>query len=141
MKLGPVPSGVKDLAEVSEFLGEEESSYSIRFISQTSNLILRSTHTAELSVFSDSDIEALNYVWDKFGHMEPFALANLTHQYPDWKKHQVELVSGSRIQMDLVDFFDDPECSIDKLFELDEKDKNLRREEISEHSQLESLWR
>jgi uncharacterized phage-associated protein len=141
MKLGPVPSGVKDLAEVSEFLGEEEASYSIRFISQTSNLILRSTQAFESNVFSDSDIEALNYVWDKFGHLEPFALANLTHQYPDWKKHQEELELGSRIQMDIIDFFDDPDCSIDKLFELDEKDKNLRREEISEHSHLESLWR
>jgi uncharacterized phage-associated protein len=141
MKLGPVASGVKDLAEVSEFLGEEEAAYSNRFITQTNRLILKSINSLEAEVFSDSDIEALNYVWDKFGHLDPFALAKLTHEYPDWKKHADELTLDSRIQMDISDFFDDPDIAIEQLFELDAQEKHLRREALSEYSQLESLWR
>lgn len=140
MKLGPVASGVKDIAEVSEFLGEEEANYSRQYLTQADRLLLISKGPVDDSVFSESDVEALEYIWDKFGHLTQFELSEFTHEYPDWKKHKEELVLDSRIQMDLVDFFEDPDSRIERLHELSEEDKKLRREQLTEMSYIESLW-
>jgi len=140
MNYGPVPSGVKDIAEASEFLGEIEKNYSSRYLTQASRLMLESIKHVDEDVFSDSDMEALDFVWQKFGHLAQFGLAKLTHAYPEWKKHNKALDLDSRIQMDLEDFLEDPDTNIEKCFELSDHDKSLRREQLVEMAHLEALW-
>ena len=87
MNYGAVPSSVKDIAEKSEFLGEKEQYYASRYIT-TTRYQVRSVKLPNNDVFSDSDIEALDFAWNKFGHLAKFQLAELTHEYPEWKKHE-----------------------------------------------------
>src|SRR6266478_1829705 len=88
MNYGPVASGTKDLAEMSDFLGEEEKNYAKRFIKPTETALgYSSVAGIDEKVLSASDREALEFAWKRFGHIEKYALAKLTHQYPDWKRH------------------------------------------------------
>src|SRR5690554_5647220 len=50
MDYGPVPSGVKDLAEVSEFLGKDEQNYSKKFIQPVNQYTLESIAEPDHSV-------------------------------------------------------------------------------------------
>jgi uncharacterized phage-associated protein len=140
MSYGPVPSGVKDIAEGSEFLGEREKDYTPQYIITIDNLTLKSVNSVDESVFSDSDIEALDFAWEKFGHLDQFELAELTHEYPEWKKHKQTLEIDSRVQMYLEDFLEDPDAHIDKCFGLNEQDRVTRREQLVEMAHLQSLW-
>jgi len=140
MDYGPVPSGVKDLAEASDFLGDDEQAYSNKYIQPVNQYTLESLAEPDYSVFSDSDIEALSFVWESFGNLEKFELSELTHKYPEWKRHRQALKQDSRIQMSLTDFFDDPDDKIEECYSLSSEDKSVRREQIAEMAHIESLW-
>ena len=140
MNYGPVPSGVKDIAEGSEFLGEKEQEYSSQYLASSDQYTLKSTNPVDDSVFSDSDIEALNFAWEKFGHLDQFKLKDLTHKYPEWERHKEALKVDSRIQIYLEDFLNDPEANIEKCFELDEEDRTARREQLAEMALITLLW-
>jgi len=140
MNYGPVPSGTKDIAEASEFLSEREKQYAPQYIIPMDNLTLQSMNPVDDSVFSDSDFEALDFTWEKFGHLEQFDLAELTHEYPEWKKHEQALEMDSRIQMYLEDFLEDPDIDIEKCFALNDNDRDTRREHLVEMAHLQSLW-
>jgi uncharacterized phage-associated protein len=142
MNYGPVPSGAKDIAEASEvFLDRNEGEYSSQYIISEDNLTMRSLHPVDEVVFSESDIEALEFAWATFGHFDQFQLADYTHHYPEWKRHEQSLKSDSRILISLEDFFNDPAPGIEQCFVLSEDDKSIRREQLAEMSRLENLWR
>ena len=67
MNYGPVASGTKDLAEMSDFLGTEEARYAKRFI-EPSETGIRFTSLANVDekVFSASDREALAFAWRRW---------------------------------------------------------------------------
>src|SRR6266581_2187863 len=94
MNYGPVASGAKDLAEMSDFLGEEEARYAKRFIRPAESAITyRSVADVDDKVLSESDREALEFAWKRFGRTAEFTLSKLTHRYPNWKKHEPALAS------------------------------------------------
>jgi len=138
---GPVASGVRDIVEASEFISDMEREYAARYLMKKGRYDVKSKAHPDENVFSDSDIEAINFAWEKFGSLDQWGLRDLTHKYPEWVKHKHILQLNSRIQMDLSDFFDDPDTGVEKCFELTDKDKELRREHLQEISHLESLWR
>jgi uncharacterized phage-associated protein len=140
MNYGPVASSVKDIAEGSEFLGQLEQDYYSRYLSAEEPHGLKSVTPPDTDVFSDSDVEALDFAWEKFGHLNQFQLAEITHHYPEWARHKQALKVESRIQMDLGDFLDDSTADIEKCFELTEEDRSTRREQLEEMFSLESLW-
>ncbi len=141
MDNGPVPSGAKDIAETSGFLGEVEKEYAARYLKKKDNYSLVSIKPLDTEVFSDSDIEALSFAWKRFGRLDQFSLRDVTHHYPEWSKHESALGSvASRIQMNLVDFLDDPANDLDKCSVLTDEERKMRREQIEEASELEALW-
>lgn len=140
MNFGPVPSSAKDIAKGSTFLGDMEKEYASRYLAVGVPHKLQSRMPPDNEIFSDSDIEALNFAWDKFGCLSPFQLAQITHQYPEWSRHKQALKMDSRVQMDISDFFEDPPAGIDKCFELNSEEKEARRQQLAEISHLESLW-
>ena len=140
MPYGPVASSVKDIAEESGFLDPMEGEYSSRFLKARGRYEIESIQDIDSNVFSDSDIEALDFAWEKFGHLNKYELVEITHGYPEWSKHKQALKLDPRIQMDLGDFLDDPPGNIEKCFELTEEDRKTRREQLEEMSYLESLW-
>lgn len=140
MAYGPVASGVKDIAEMSDFLGPKEKDYSSEFIEVFNRYEIKSKKTYDADVFSDSDIEALSFAWNKFGDILEFDLADITHQYPEWKKHENKLKKSSRVRMNYEDFFDDPQNHFEKCHTLDPRDKADRLDQLEELSRIEALW-
>src|SRR5208337_2435304 len=120
MDYGPVNSGVKDIADMSGFLGERERDYASKFVQPSGQFEVESIASVEEKVFSLTDLESLEFAWKTFGKYDGFALADITHAYPEWKRHEEELKHSSRVRMDYTDFFDDPEqgfeqcCSLSK---------------------------
>ena len=143
MKLGPVPSKALDIAECDNFLDEEIKDYSKQFISPEGKYSIKSVGPLDETVFSESDIEALNYSWKNFSHLGKYELAKLTHKYPEWKKHEIEIKANpkSSFPMDLLDFLEDPNAGIDPCFKLDDQDRATRREHLAQMAHLESIWR
>ncbi|HEV2046072.1 MAG TPA: Panacea domain-containing protein [Chthoniobacterales bacterium] len=144
MNYGPVASGTKDLAEMSDFLGEEEGRYAKRFIRPAESAITyASVHDVDEKVLSESDREALEFAWKQFGHVTQFALSKLTHRYPDWKKHEPALAAktASRVPMNYRDFLEDPKGNADPCFELGDKDREAIASGIDDLAAFEKLWR
>ncbi len=140
MAYGPVPSAVKDIAERSFILGEIESTYSQKYIVQVNKDYYKSRECVENPVFSQSDFEALDIVWEKYGHCDEFELAALTHKYPEWKKHERALDMSPRIQMALEDLFENLDNSDDDIYVLSAQEKEDRLDQLSEMRVLEALW-
>jgi uncharacterized phage-associated protein len=142
MEYGPVPSGCKDLAEMSDFLDLHARSYAERFLERTGQYDYASICDVGREVFSKSDLEALESTWQHFGGFDQFRLAEITHQYPEWKRHQAALQSPevSRIGMSYRHFLEDAPSSVDPSPPLSADDRRLREEELEEVRQIESLW-
>jgi uncharacterized phage-associated protein len=144
MNYGPVASSTKDLAEMSDFLGEEEERYAKRFIRPAESAITYSSiHDVDEKVLSQSDREALEFAWGRFGRTAEFALSKLTHRYPDWKKHEAALASKtvSRAPMNYRDFLEDPPSGVDPCYELDVETRKAVASGIDELAAFEKLWR
>lgn len=115
MKFGPVASNTLRVANLEiDTLDAECLEYAKKFISHTKNDLkkehLESKKNVEISVFSNSDIEALEASYSEFGEYDQFELADITHIYPEWKRFGEELISGKkkRVRMDYLDFFKNP---------------------------------
>jgi len=106
MKLGPVQSGVKDIADLSDFLGSEERDYASIFISKEGHDI-GSIREVDYDELSQTDIEALDFVLERFGNFRDSDLIKLTHRGYEWRRHENELKLRSRVSMDIIDFFED----------------------------------
>lgn len=115
MKLGPVQSGVKDIADLSDFLGSEERDYTSLFIKKEGHDI-ESIKEIDYDELSQTDVEALNFVLERFGNLSDSDLIELTHKGYEWKRHENELKLKSRVDMDILDFFEDsPEDGISEV--------------------------
>jgi uncharacterized phage-associated protein len=144
MKYGPVPSTVMDIAEADEYLDNKIKDYVTTYIkSLDDGRKIESLKSVDENFLSDSDKEALKFAWDNFGHYKKWDLSDFTHLYPEWKKHEKSLRSGSKVEnIVLEDFFEDPEDeAIDKCYELNDEERDLRRKQLAELTYLETLWR
>jgi len=141
MDNGPVATGTKDIAEESEFTGIEAQNYASNYIESFGKYNFISKKPVDKAELSVSDLEALGYVWNKFGHLDQWAIVDLTHKYPDWHKHKLSLELADRIEMNLDDFFDDPISKFDKCFALTDEEKAIRRDQLEEMLVIESIWR
>lgn len=142
MGFGPVSSGIKDLAEMNAFLGPKEEKHASAFIEAAGRYHFRSIQTCDTEVFSESDLEALSFAWEKFGQYDEFELAEIAHKYPEWKKHEIALSREgiSRVRMNYEDFFDDPPAAFEQCHALDNEDRTDRVEELKELEKIEMLW-
>ena len=142
MELGPVASSTKDIAEGSEFLDETESRYANKYLLIGTQHELTSNKPVDTDVFSESDLEALDFVWDKFGHLSSSDLVELTHKYPEWIRNKQALLLNPRIEMKIEDFLDDPViASVEKCFKLTSEERKESLEQLEEMRCIESLWR
>ena len=137
MKHGPVGSGVKDIASfVTD--NPDELEYSRTYIDRVGEYEYRSITELDRSVFSRSDLEALEFAYNTFGSFHHYRLANdITHEYPEWKKHEEAIKNGaSRITMDYVDFLEDSSSELNPCFKLEDKDKEIVKEQLKELSAI-----
>jgi uncharacterized phage-associated protein len=142
MNYGPVPSGTKDVAEMSDFLGEEEASYAKTYLRPVDRFTFGSEQPVEGKVFSESDRDALAWAWKQFGNKDAFALAELTHVYPEWKRHEEALKAklASRAPMNYRDFLDDPPAGYEPCHRLTDEEREAIASGIGEVADFERLW-
>ncbi|MEX2608106.1 MAG: Panacea domain-containing protein [Kiritimatiellia bacterium] len=143
MTYGPVPSACKDLAEMSDFLGDEEREYASPFLETVDAHTFASKREPDILVLSESDLESLRFAWDTYQGWDKFKLAEHTHCFPEWRCHEAELASPttSRVDMNYVDFLENPGPGVDVLPPLPEEMQADLREELGELNTIESLWR
>jgi len=141
MKLGPVGSLTKNVAELSS-IPEDILSYAKRYIRPVDEKkqTFVSLRSEDLSVFSKTDIECLEAVYKAFSDKDQFELAEVTHTYPEWLKHQKELAGGKKsIRMDYGDFFATQQRG-DALFAQSKSDLELSRESFSEREEVSAFF-
>ncbi len=144
MNYGPVASSTKDLAEMSDFLGQEERTYAEQYLAPVpEDHAYRSLQPEQSRVFSESDRTALGWAWRQFGAKDGFALAELTHLYPEWRRHEAALKEQggvSRAPMNYRDFLDDPPAGIDPCHALNAEERVAVAAGIEERAGFERRW-
>lgn len=137
MDYGPVASKAKNFAEANMgWVTPEEFGYSTKFLQPVShaNIELRSIGEIEVKAFSKSDLEALQFSWDRFSSISEFELSKITHFYPEWKKYEMMLNAGygKSYAMNYEDFLEDPPKGYDSCYDLTPEERELRRDELSD---------
>jgi len=117
MHCGPVASSVKDIVDMTDFLSPTAKNYAKIYIKLYERHQIQSIKDVDMDVFSKTDIEALSAALDvsrkiafkitKFPKKHGFKLADFTHRFPEWKKHEISLNTGNYEyrDIDLHDFF------------------------------------
>lgn len=144
MSYGPVGTTVKDIASFSQFLDNEELQYAVEYLTQGDSHFLLSQKKFDDKVFSDSDLEALEFAYNNFGKFGQFDLAEMTHKYPEWIKYKSALESRetTREEMNYFDFFLNPVSISDKddPFSLPEEHLNDSKEIFQETCKEANRW-
>ena len=142
MNFGPVASATKDLAEGSDFRPDVEKQYASQYLDAVSRYEYSSLAAVEEKVFSQSDLEALEFAWTEFKEFDQFQLAELTHAYPEWKRHEAALAGGvnSRVRMHFDDFLEDAPPGINPCHPLSPEERAVRRDEIADLREIHNLW-
>lgn len=116
MEYGPVNSTVKDILNFNDFnMYKDEMDYANRLIKKVRphDFEAKSVNNFVFGHLSETDQEALDYVCEKFGKWGTNKLLKYTHKYPEWKKHEEKLKSGSRREdIKTVELF----SKIDEIF-------------------------
>lgn len=144
LKYGPIQSMVKDILDQDPFLADEEKRYAEQYLKQPfwhGRYHIASAEEADLKVFSQTDIEALNFSYDKFGSSNQFELAEITHKYPEWRRHMASLEAGTtRERMRYEDFFSNPEDKNSDVFEIPEEVLTSSKDIFNEDLKTALLW-
>lgn len=153
MRFGPVGSFTRNITdEATPYLSDEQLGYSTRFIKKISDNFFESVNDVDASVFSQSDIESLERVYQDFGKFDQFELADLAHEFPEWKKFEEGLKSGriNQAPMEYVDFFNNPsEASptlndkfdlVKEIFDQNPETIDASKQAFTESQHIQELW-
>ena len=140
MKNGPVASEAKRVAE--ERLPDKERSYARRYVRRKDNLRYASVSEVDDAVLSQSDFEALDFAWENFGHYSEFDLAEITHHYPEWRRHAGKLRrdGARRVEMDYTDFFAEPDPGYNPCHPLSAKDRAVAVDLFRDRRAFNARW-
>lgn len=141
MKLGPVGSLTKNVAELSSISGEALA-YAKKYIKPVDDKkqTFVSLKLEDASVFSKTDLECLNAVYETFSDKDQFELAEITHTYPEWQKYKKELAGGKkRVRMDYADFFADTQKG-SGLFSQNKSNLEMSKESFSELQEVSAFF-
>lgn len=139
MKLGPVCSSVKDIADMSDYLDEREREYAVRFLEVSVPNVVKSIGGVDEQVFSKSELELLDMVFQAFGKKSAYEMVEFSHNFPEWKKHEDGLKVGTRAKMRYLDFFESPVGFSDPL-EVSQDELQASKEIFEEAKDFDRLW-
>ncbi len=100
------PPTAKDLFD--EYLAVEKPLF-------TKYPVFRAKREPDLDVFSDSDIEALEYSYQTYGAKSAWELSEESHNEPCWRAANQGRSPGSSVRMDYSLFFEDRPEAVDML--------------------------
>ena len=142
MSQGPVASEAKQVIEDDDLLPASARSYARRYLKRQSNYDYASVADVDKSVLSETDVEALTFAWENFGYLPKYQLRDVTHRYPEWKRHQRALQQSGvrRIKMDYADFFADPDAGCNPCHALKAKEREVARELFFLRQAFDRRW-
>lgn len=141
MKLWPVASWIKNICDKNEtFLPKNANTYINTYLQKFQNKI-RSRKEIDLLQFSDSNIEVLTQVYEKFWNNNSFNLVDFTHYYPEWTKfkHKLESWEIIQAQMDYLDFFENTPAQ-NQIFDIDEEHLEISKDIFKENYNFYRLF-
>ena len=142
MKNGPVASEAKNVAEESARLDSRSRSYAKRYVRKDDAYHFSSVGEVDNAVLSKTDKEALEFAWRTFGQYTQFQLRDITHHYPEWKRHAPKLRhdGNKRVEMDYADFFNDPAPGYNPCHPLTNLDKKAAISLFQERQAFRARW-
>lgn len=141
MPLGPVCSPIKDIVEFSDSFSEKERTYAQQFLSpgDTSSHAVASTAAVDEDEFSDTDLTALEWAYEHFGHLSTDDLVERIHRYPEWTKyvHMLDIGMTGHANMDYSEFFENPVAGSPNDFNESSEHLALMQEIFQEEALIE----
>ena len=110
MPHGIVPSDTKCVLENAKTKMRNPKGYKEKYIANKGAHQFMALTNADLMVFSDSDQDALDKVYETFGDMDARHLSELSHQFPEWTFYSDLLKDRDQknsYRVDLDHFFED----------------------------------
>jgi uncharacterized phage-associated protein len=109
MPYGPVPTDAKSLLENTDTHLANTPQYQNAYIrTDVEHKIFTSVKSPDMDVFSESDIEVMDKVWNTYKGMSTNTLISMSHKFPEWKTYEADIIEGQKksyiIDTDL--FFD-----------------------------------
>ena len=151
MNYGPVASNTLNVANISEdWLPIDACAFAsdVLELSNGGKTLKLIKKDIDFSALSESDIEALSFAYDTFGKEKPFDLVSITHKYPEWKKHEKDILSSENpngkktsIPMDIRDFLEEPPAGLNPCFNMSEENKKVILEMIDESESFDNFFK
>jgi len=108
MPYGPVGSVVKDILGFDpEFLSNEYE-YATKMLKKSGDYTFQAAiecNRDDLDLLSDTDIECLDFVIEKFGDFSKKSLIDYTHKYPEWSQYKA-LFDKEEIRREKIEVYE-----------------------------------
>jgi uncharacterized phage-associated protein len=140
MTHGPVASEAKQVAEEHDRLPAPVRSYARKFLQKKSDYDYASVADVDKAALSESDLEALTFSWENFGYQPKYQLRDITHRYPEWKRHEPALKHHKRVAMDYADFFAEPDADCNPCHALTARERDAARALFLERQAFDQRW-
>jgi len=142
MPHGPVASEAKQVAEDADLLPAPVRGYARKYLVKKSDYDYASAAEIDKSVLSESDIEALTFAWENFGYFPKYQLRDITHHYPEWKRHASVLQQGGRkrVKMEYDDFFAEPDAGYNPCHALTSAEREVARDLFRSREVFNQRW-
>jgi len=141
MAHGPVASEAKNIAEEAGQLPAPARVYSRKFVRKKGDYECATVADVDTTVLSASDREALGFAWQYFGRFSQFKLRDITHHYPEWKRHEQKLTASTkRVPMDYADFFKEPDAGYIPCHALTDEERQAALELFRQRQTFHRHW-
>ena len=140
MKHGPVASEAKQIAEDYDRQPAPARAYARKFVSKKTDCDCASVAKVDESVLSETDLESLEFAWRYFGNFSKYQLRDITHHYPEWKRHERALAHHSRAPMDYADFFAEPDAGYIPCHTLTDEERKVALELFRQRQAFDQRW-
>ena len=140
MAHGPVASEAKYIAEEASELPAPARAYARKFVRKDGDYACATVAAVDAAVLSASDQEALDFAWRYFGKFSKYTLRDITHHYPEWKRHVSKLATTKRVPMDLADFFKEPDAGYIPCHTLTDEEREAALELFRQRQTFDKHW-
>jgi len=142
MSHGPVASQAKQVAEDGDVLPAPARTYVRKFLRKKNDYEFASIADVDKSVLSASDLEALIFAWENFGYLPKYQLRDITHHYPEWKRHERALrqEGHKRVPMEYADFFREADVGYNPCHALTAKEREVACDLFLQRQAFDQHW-
>jgi uncharacterized phage-associated protein len=139
MEMWPVASGIKYIFDLDkEAINEENIVYIKRYLKKFSYKLIAEKEV-DYSLLSDSNVEIIEKAYLEFWNNNSSKLINITHKYPEWKKHEQDVNNWKIVPMSYLDFFENTPAQ-DQIFDMNVDDLEITKEIFIENQKINSFF-